>query len=190
MLTEKIHLEPDEIILAQVRKHWFILFTRIVGLGFASLFPYIIYILLTTLSIPPSLTESAYAFSTPMLSGLYAIWLLGIWIALFRVWTDYYLDVWTVTTKRVVAIDQIGFFRRKTSSFRLERLQDITVEIHGLLATFLNFGSIRAQTAGADSIEFIAKGLPSPREFKALILRAADETTFSTPRPTTTHGEV
>jgi uncharacterized membrane protein YdbT with pleckstrin-like domain len=187
MLTEKIQLEADEMILIHVRKHWFMLFTQVFGIFFAALFPIIIYIVISHLNLPAAIMN---ALEWQLIAGLYSFWLLILWIALFSIWTNYYLDVWTVTTKRVVAIDQLGLFRRKTSSFRLERLQDITVEVNGILATFLDYGSLRAQTAGADSIEFIATGLPHPREFKSLILRAADETTFQTPAPHTPQTEV
>ena len=189
MLTEKIHLEPDEIILAQVRKHWFILFTRMIGLAIASMFPYIAYITITMLPTPFTVPEAAYTFSTPMLSGLYAVWLLFIWMALFNVWTNYYLDVWTITNKRLIAVDQQGLFHRHVGSFRLERLQDMNASIHGIVATFLNFGTLEAQTASGDD-GFRASGLPDPQELKALILRAADETTFQAPRPTISRGEV
>jgi len=187
MLTEKIQLESDEIILIHVRKHWFMLFTQVFGIFFAAIFPIIIYFVISHLNLPAAIIDF---IKWQLVTGLYAFWLLILWIALFSIWTNYYLDVWTVTNKRVVAIDQLGLFRRKTSSFRLERLQDITVEVNGILATFLDYGSIRAQTAGADSIEFIALGLPHPREFKSLILRAADETTFKTTTPHIPQAEV
>ena len=89
-------------------------------------------------------------------------------------WTNYYLDVWTITNKRLIAIDQHGLFHRETASFRLERLQDMNVEINGIIATFLDYGILEAQTAGGDDDKFRATGLPHPRELKSLILEASD----------------
>ncbi len=77
-------------------------------------------------------------------------------------------------------MDQRGLFFRNTGSFRLERLQDINVSIRGILATFLKFGDLQAETASNDR-EFIARGIPNPQELKSLILEAADKITFQQP---------
>jgi len=174
MLTEKIQLEADEKILIQVRKHWFILFARVFSVCVAAIAPLVLaYIFLTaTESAEFNATLGVYA---PHLMFLYATWILMLWMLLGSIWTDYYLDVWTVTSRRLIAIDQRGLFKRNIGSFRLERLQDINVEIHGIIATFLDFGTIEAQTAGGSEEEFRVYGLPHPRELKSLILKAADE---------------
>src|SRR5690606_4537603 len=92
----------------------------------------------------------------------------------FNGWTDWYLDLWTITNLRLIAIDQRGLFRRSVSSFRYERLQDINVEINGLIPTFLDFGTLEAQTAGHGESDFLFAGAPHPREIKAKILEAAN----------------
>ena len=93
----------------------------------------------------------------------------------FTVWTHYYLDLWVISDRRIIVIDQRGFFNRKVSSFRLERMQDIKVTITGIIATLLNFGTIRAQTAGANESNFASGGMPDPRGVQALIQGAMDE---------------
>jgi uncharacterized membrane protein YdbT with pleckstrin-like domain len=94
---------------------------------------------------------------------------------LAMIWTDYYLNVWCVTNKRIVNVHQIGLFRRKIGSFRLERMQDVNVEINGVLATLLDYGTIHVQTASADMEEFKASFLPRPQEIKSVILGAGDK---------------
>jgi uncharacterized membrane protein YdbT with pleckstrin-like domain len=113
------------------------------------------------------------------MTTLYAGWLIFIWMALFGVWTNYYLDVWTVTNKRLITVDQRGLFHRDTGSFRLERLQDINVNVRGILATLLKFGDLEAETASSDK-NFVARGIPDPQGLKALILKASDDVTFVT----------
>lgn len=174
MLTEKIQLEADERILVQVRKHWFILFTRVFSLTLAALIPLLLAYALFDFA-PDTLVEELVSVHAPQLTFIYLSWLLIIWMMLGSVWTDYYLDVWTVTNRRIIVIDQRGLFRRSISSFRLERLQDMNVEIDGIIATFLDFGTLEAQTAGHSGDDFRAHGLPKPRELKATILKAADD---------------
>jgi uncharacterized membrane protein YdbT with pleckstrin-like domain len=172
MLTEKIQLETDEVVLIQVRKHWFVLFVQVCGIAFGALCPLLLYAVFTSISLPEMVNVT---IDTPSLIGTYALWLLLMWMAAFNIWTNYYLDVWTITSRRIIAVDQRGLFRRSIASFRLDRLQDINVEINGLIATFLNYGKLRAQTASGSDDEFLATGLPDPRELKSIILKATDE---------------
>src|SRR3989344_5675804 len=123
MLAEKIQLENDEKILAQVRKHWFVFFAQILTIVVAAIAP-----LFLSIFISKSVNSGAFAFDispyTPHITFIYATWLLFLWAGLFSSWTNYYLDIWTITNRRLIAVDQRGFFRRSTASFRLERLQD------------------------------------------------------------------
>ena len=174
MLLEKIQLEDDERVLMQVRKHWFILFVQLFGLVIVGLLPLIGYLVFVSLGFFKFITATIVP-SIPILIALYSAWLLLIWMAIFNVWTNYYLDVWTITTKRLIAVDQRGLFHRTVSSFRLERLQDTNIEINGIIATFLNFGMIEAQTASESGDDFRAYGLPDPRGIKSVMQRAADD---------------
>jgi len=177
MLTEKIQLEEDEHILIQVRKHWFVLTVQMLAVVIIALFPLFAFGIFTQM---PFIETLPFKINTPFLLSLYSGWLILSWMALFSVWTNYYLDVWTITSKRLISVDQLGLFFRNTGSFRLERLQDINVSIRGILPTFLDYGELKAQTASEDR-EFVARNIPKPQELKALILRATDATTYNNP---------
>jgi uncharacterized membrane protein YdbT with pleckstrin-like domain len=97
--------------------------------------------------------------------------------------TDYYLDVWIITTERIVAIDQRGLFKRSIASVRLERLQNLDVTINGIIATMLDFGTLRVESAAHDH-DFVIRGIPSPREIKSLILAQAESRNASEPQIT------
>lgn len=170
---EKIQIEADETILIQVRKHWFILALEVLGVVIGAIVPLLFIGTFSALGASNALNVTL-SMPGSLMTALSSAWILIMWMTLFNIWTNYYLDVWTVTNKRLIAIDQKGLFNRSISSFRLERLQDLNVEINGILGTLLNFGSLRAQTAGGDNQEFKATGLPDPRELKALILNASD----------------
>ncbi len=182
MITEKLQLEVDEKILLLVRKHWFILFLQIFGVLIIALFPLFLYIIVS--NIPSIDNDTLYSY-TSVFIAFYSGWLLLMWMALFNIWTNYYLDVWTITNKRLIAIDQKGFFFRTMASFRLDRLQDTIISVNGILATLLDYGTLEIQTAG-EKERFIAYGLPSPAAIKALMLSASEtlisDSTSQTPK--------
>ncbi len=174
MLLEKIQLEPNEEILQTVRKHWFILFSELFGVLVMLLAPLFVMVVAAFI---PNLPETLNIFSEYLVLSSYFIivWIIFCLLSAFTIWTHYYLDLWVVTNRRLLVIDQIHFFNRKVSSFRLERLQDIKVLISGVIPTFLNFGTIRAQTASAADSAFTSTGLPDPRGLQAIIQKATDE---------------
>lgn len=73
-----------------------------------------------------------------------------------------------VTNKRVIRIEQKAFFKYETAETSLEKIQDISVKIEGLFATFLNFGTIEIQTAGT-LVKFTFPQLPDPQKWKKII---------------------
>jgi Bacterial PH domain len=179
MLFEKIQLEADEKVITVIRKHWWVLARQLIFVTTLALLPLFIPLLFSIIgSITPLVNTNPVttAISTHLaeLSFLYTFWLLLLWMFLANFWTDYYLDLWAVTNKRVVLVDQRGFFRRFISSFRLERLQDMNIEINGVIPTLLDFGTIEAQTAGGSNEKFIGYEMPHPRDIKALIVETTD----------------
>ena len=99
---------------------------------------------------------------------VYTLWILLLWMFVFVEWTDYYLDVWYVTNKRIVDVEQKGVFYREVSSLHYGKIQDITVETRGIIPTFLGFGDIHVQTAGEDR-EIILKMAARPDDVKRII---------------------
>lgn len=173
MLFDKIALEPDEKIIATVRKHWFVIGTEIGVIVLFGLLP--LFLLFGFMSLPSSsILAPVFELYFPYVLFGVASWLLLSTIAATTAWTHYYLDLWVITDRRIIVIDQVHFFNRKVSNFRLERLQDIKVSVTGIIPTLLNYGTIRAQTASAAESNFTSTGLPAPRELQALIQTAMD----------------
>lgn len=173
MLYEKIELESDEAVIKTVRKHWFIIIVELLTIVLFGLAP--VFAFMVILSLPPQELIITFVTSeTPLIIFGLAAWLLMSTMAAATVWTHYYLDLWIITDRRIIVIEQIGYFNRKVSNFRLERLQDIKVSISGLIPTLLNYGTVRAQTASAAESNFTSTGLPDPRELQSLIQTAMD----------------
>jgi hypothetical protein len=55
----------------------------------------------------------------------FILWVLTLWIFFFLDWTKYYLDVWYVTQKRIIIIDQKALFDREISNVRFDKIQDV-----------------------------------------------------------------
>lgn len=169
-----IELQQNEKIILMRHKHWFVFVSHLLPVLMLYFLPYILFGLLGTLVSKTSLSLSLSFVNARMEIFLGLFWTLLIWILSFVTWTDYYLDAWILTDKRVIDIEQEGFFRRQVSSFRYEQIQDMTVSIQGLIPTFLNFGSLEVQTAGSSAKLYI-HGVANPNEIRDMIFNRMDK---------------
>ncbi len=175
MLLEKIQLEKEENVVKVVRKHWFIIFIELFFIVTSIIIPFI-FLLAILLSASDSVLLG-FDLKKHIFILVYGslIWtLINIMVA-FSIWTNFFLDLWIITDRRVIVVEQLRFFSRNVSSFRLERLQDIEFNISGIIPTLMDFGTVKIQTASAFEDNFITKGLPNPRELQSLIQRLADK---------------
>jgi hypothetical protein len=175
MLFEKIQFEPDEEILKTVRKHWFVIVTELFVTLILLMVPFFILFVIALFPTQLILIDVSLGEYTGLIAFFLSTWSLLTLMVGFATWTHYYLDVWIITDRRIILIDQIGFFNRNVSVFRLERLQDIEFYIKGIIPTLLNFGTLRAQTASSLESNFKTSGLPDPRGLQAIIQKATDD---------------
>ncbi|MFT5831693.1 MAG: hypothetical protein ACI9SY_000060 [Candidatus Paceibacteria bacterium] len=174
MLFEKIQMEPGEEILVMVRKHWFVIMAELFGIFVLIMLPFVALVAyLIFQQTFATMGVDLYQFANLIGFGV-AGWLLLSLMGGFTIWTHYYLDLWIVTDRRIILVDQIHFFSRNVSVFRLERMQDIEFKVKGIIPTLLNFGTLKAQTAGAHESNFNSTGLPDPRGLQATIQKAMD----------------
>ncbi len=169
-----IDIAKDEIIVAVVRRHWFTLLIQGVELAILFALPFILSAALKSSFLKNFLSEMTIALpAMPVVDPkiiyfFISLWLLMIWFRLFSVLTMYYLDKWVITSKRIISVDQVTFFSRKVSNFRIDRIQDITTKVDGLIETFIDFGDITIQTAG-ETGSFTMKNVPAPAKLKESI---------------------
>ena len=152
-----INLEKDEYIVFEVRKHWFNLVAPGLLILAGTLFPVVVYAIISSL---PFQIESEHSLAVLFLF-LYVNWIIVLWVIAFIIWTDYYLDVWIITNKNLIDVEQKGVFHREISTTRLSRIQDVNSEIKGLFQTFLNFGDLTIQNAGTNH-QFKITGINNP----------------------------
>jgi hypothetical protein len=67
-------------------------------------------------------------------------------------WFLYSSNLAIVTDQRVIDVDQKSLFHRTVSEATLDKIQDATVEVKGVLPTMFNYGTVHVQTAGAQEV--------------------------------------
>ncbi|MES3004563.1 MAG: PH domain-containing protein [Patescibacteria group bacterium] len=168
MLYHALNLEKDEHVIQEVRKHWIVFVGQGFVTGFLGLFPVFLKGIVDVF-MPGILDVPVPGNVNALLLFLYSIWLLFLWLWFFIDWTKYYLDVWYVTEKRIIIVNQKKIFDREVSNLRFDKIQDITLDVHGFLSTLLNFGTIRVQTASEDSKSFQISAVRYPEKIRKVI---------------------
>jgi hypothetical protein len=103
-------------------------------------------------------------------------------LGLLIVWVMYYLNVQIITNERVVDISQKSLFQHKTSELNLDRFQDVSTEMNGLLPNLFNYGNVRVQTAG-EMENFIFENIPNPHHVAKIILELYEQIRKTRPQP-------
>jgi len=169
MKKEIFSVQPDEKVILKFRKHWFIFVKDSIGTILATFIPFIVYIFLTATGyIPPTYESPSFV------TFISALWLLIVWCALAVIWTDYYLDVWIVTDHRIVNMNQKGLFDRDTTTWRLDRVQEVTIGVKNILQTLLHYGSIEVQTSGPVDEYAVIYGIRDPEIIQQTITKEVD----------------
>ncbi len=172
---DALHLDPGEHVILEVRKHWIVFAGHGVGLFISAMLPFIVYTLVQT--FVPSFIASIKlpGNSAALFLFFYSLWLLFLWLSFFVAWTTYYLDVWYVTEKRIIAVDQKELFDRNISNLRFDKIQDVTINVDGLIPTMLHFGNIKVQTASEDEADFMIDTVRNPDEVRRIIFNQHNE---------------
>jgi hypothetical protein len=105
----------------------------------------------------------------------YSLWLLFLWISFSIQWTKFHLDVWYVTEKRIFRIERMGIgMKDEGKAFQQMAISaagcEVTVDIHGLIPTLLNFGTVEVETASKeDNGDFIMRAVRDPDNVRRVI---------------------
>lgn len=174
-------MDSDEHVIMEVRKHWIVFASYAVELVFLAFLPYILFISFNKFA-PGLLNFDLPGNSDALSLFFYSLWLLTLWIIFFINWTKYYLDVWYVTEKRIIAVDQRQIFNRGVSNLRFDKIQDVTVDVRGFIATLLHFGNIKVQTASEDNYDFFMSAVRNPENVRKVIFSQHNEISDRGPR--------
>jgi len=160
---------PDEQVVHVLRRHPITLWWLYLGILILLAGPVAIWYMLSMFN--PELLADQISFTLILLGGS-AFFLLA-WLFMFQNYLDYFLDIWIVTNKRVLNIEQTGLFARTVSELRLYRVQDVTSSVNGFINTVFDFGNVEIQTAG-EKEHFVFEQIPHPTRVSKSILELAE----------------
>ena len=152
---------PDEKIIFIVHRHWFNMLVQ-----FIPLLSLLGIMIISFIMQPYIFEDFAQEGGQTIFFFLQTFFLIFIWIFGFIIWFDYYLDIWIITTERIVNVEQKGLFSRQVSELKFYHIQDISTDIKGFFPTILNFGDITVQTA-AEQSHFIFRSVGNPYKIKS-----------------------
>lgn len=160
---------PDEHLVHFLRRHVITLIPLIAGYAVLISAPFITLWYANTYQ--PAILEGRVLGPAVVLGG--SAFFLFAWLFLFQAFMDYYLDIWIVTNRRILSIEQTGLFSRTVSELRLYRIQDVTSTVTGPLHTVFGYGDVEIQTAG-EKLHFVFEDIPQPNIIAKSILELSE----------------
>jgi len=162
-------ISENENVIRVIHRSWFDMLSQY----------FLVFFILGTFSVisfiyPLIFPQLQYSESRPFFLFIENIFILVIWIYSFLIWIDYYFDIWVITDKRIINIEQTGLFSRKVSELKFEKIQDVTTEVRGFFQTVIDYGDVRVQTA-AEEKHFLFRRISHPYEVKNLIMKIQEK---------------
>lgn len=158
-----INLAPDETIIRVIHRHPWMFGVRS-ALSFATfIFPLALFFVLRTL-IP------SFVYPLTNLYWIaYCIYALFVFFFFILMCINHYLDFWIITSKKIIDVEFRGIFDHEVSEFSLEKIQDVTVHLQGLMPIFLDYGNISIKTA-SETLTLNMHEVPHPTAIKDTIM--------------------
>ena len=153
--------EDTEDVVLVLHRHWFTLSVKILLVLIYIFIPFVLLVALSSVIVKYNLIS--------IFSYFWITYYLALWFWLFYTITMYTLDNWIVTTKRIIDSLQGGFFNRAVAELQLDKIQDVSYRIEGLIPTFFNYGIVEIQTAGKDH-KFFFEQVADPQRVKDIIM--------------------
>ena len=86
----------------------------------------------------------------------------------------WYNNVFVITTHRIIDFDQRGFFERVVSQSSFEKIQDVSLHIHGAAQTFFHYGDINIKSAWG-SVDLCVPSIFRPARMQRLLLETQEK---------------
>lgn len=147
-------LEEGELMIERVRKHWIVY----VEDGLYHAFGCLVFMAAASYLSSRGALSFIDSDSSAYLGMVLMMFVILFWTSFFYAWTKEYFDVWYVTDRHIIAVNQKQMFEREEAFMELTRIQDVFFEKNGFISTWLGYGKLRIQTAGVEQ-EFILENV-------------------------------
>lgn len=104
------------------------------------------------------------------------LWYLIVTAFVIEKALSWFFNVYIVTDERIIDVDFNDLIYREISDAKIDKIQEVTQSMGGVVGVMFNYGNIYIQTAGAQpSFEFLA--VPNPSQVQKVIqeLRTEEE---------------
>lgn len=149
--------QSEEEVILLLRRHPITQLKQVlISLAIAA-FPFIV-------GASPFLDFLPARFQFAMTVGWYLI-LVGYVFESFLLW---FFNVYIITDERIIDVDFLSLIYKDVSSAKIDNIEDVTASTGGFLASVVNYGTIKIQTAG-EKTEFEFEDVPQPAKVTALL---------------------
>lgn len=154
--------EDDEDVVLIVRRSFAAFIPQYALILALLLSPVGLFILLGALDFT---SGSAVAIG---IGGAITLFLIAVTVA-FDTFLKWYFSVNIITDQRIIDVDFVNVMYHRFSETQLEKIEDVTHEVTGILGSLFDFGSVYLQTA-ASVPEFQFENIPRPRDVQDTLL--------------------
>lgn len=154
-------MEVNENVILMVRRHPASFYVQYLMIIVFLLLPFIFLFGLNGLGLEGT------SIGSLVISSFIIFWLLAFTIAV-DTFLKWFYSVNIVTDQRIVDVDFHNVLFHKVSEAQLEKIEDVTHNVDGILGSLFDYGSVYIQTAGTrNEIEF--EQIPRPRDVQDVL---------------------
>lgn len=164
-----IRVQPGEKVIFAMRMHWIIFLGDLAMIALLAIVPYgVLRVVMDTWT-----SLLAGPITRPILVLIGSAYYLMLWLFFITRFIDHHLDIYLVTSHRILDVAQNGMFSRTVSELDLSRVQDVTSEVKGVLHTMLNYGNVHIQTA-SEKERFVFEDVTDPDSIRKQLLELVE----------------
>lgn len=162
-------MQPGEHVICEIKRHPIGMFGTYIVCG-----ALILALAILTFIAGPAVFSGSQGQSMAI-GGVFFLVISALLVTfVYIVNKVYWGNSWVVTSDSITQITQTSLFNKQSSQLSLGNLEDVTAEQRGMLPHLLNYGMVRAETAGEHS-KFVFVFCPNPDYYAKKILAAREE---------------
>lgn len=100
--------------------------------------------------------------------GFFVLVTIGILLTT-RTTMLYFLNMLAISTKRIIEVDQLGFFEQRVNEVNLEKIQNVSFSVKGVFQTLFRYGAVHIRVVGQQQ-ELTVKNVARPEQVHQTLL--------------------